>query len=316
MNKKTKKIFSILILIVILVFFVFYLKNNYQNFQQLKLVSPYLLIILIALFLFNYFLIGIVTLNLLLPLGVKLGLKESFMISIVTGFYNLIMPFRGGMFARGVYLKKKYNFSYTNFFSTLAASYILIFLVASVVGIISTLIIYYQTGIFSWILFLIFSGVFIPMLLIVIFAPKFPYAKSEFINKFIKVVNGWHLIKNNTKVISIVIIISLSQLLLSSLALFLQFRVFGIDISYFSCLFLSCIGSLSLLIQLTPANLGVSEAIIVFSALTIGITSYQSLTAALLGRAVSFLVLLILGPIFSYVLIKHEPEMQEKTKNL
>ena len=95
------------------------------------------------------------------------------------------------------------------------------------------------------------------------------------------------------------------QILISSLMLWLQFRVFGIEVSFVSALFLSAIGSLSLVIGLTPGNLGVQEAIIVFSAATIGITPAESLSAALLGRAVSLVVLFVLGPIFSYVLVRN-----------
>ncbi|MFH1801924.1 MAG: hypothetical protein ABH864_00565 [archaeon] len=49
----------------------------------------------------------------------------------------------------------------------------------------------------------------------------------------------------------------------------------------------------------------VQEAIVVFSASTIGISTAESLSAALLGRAVSLVVLFVLGPIFSYVLLRN-----------
>ena len=96
--------------------------------------------------------------------------------------------------------------------------------------------------------------------------------------------------------------------------LYLQFRVFGFDIDFIKCLFLASLGSLSILISITPAGLGINEAVIVFSALTIGITPAQSLLVALLGRVISFLVLFILGPIFSALLIKHHPNSNQNGK--
>jgi len=91
---------------------------------------------------------------------------------------------------------------------------------------------------------------------------------------------------------------------LGALSLYLEFKVFGMDLSISAAIFLAAMGSLSLLISITPGGLGISEAIIVFSASTLGITPIQSLSAALAGRLVSVIVLFILGPIFSYLLIK------------
>ena len=88
---------------------------------------------------------------------------------------------------------------------------------------------------------------------------------------------------------------------------YLQFRVFGIEVTFVKCIFLSAVGILALLVAITPAGLGINEALVVFSALTIGITPAESLSAVLLGRAVQMLVLFVLGPVFSYTLLKHKP---------
>ena len=238
------------------------------------------------------------------PLSVFLKNGESFAISIVTGFYNLITPFRGGMAVRAVYLKKKHSFPYTNFLATLGASYVLIFLVSGILGLISTYFIYKSSSSFSPIIFIIFLITTLSMLSIILFAPKITESESKWLNRFIRVINGWHLIKNNNRVIVTVTLLSLIQILIGSLMLYLQFRVFGFTISYPSAVFLSSIGTLGILIGITPANLGIGEAITVFSALTLGISATQSLTATLLGRAVQIIVLFILGTLFSYVLIK------------
>lgn len=304
MNSKIKSLISIAVLLIIIAFAILYINNNRDLFSTIELVNPAYLVILIIGVLFAYFLGGLLNNSLMSAVGLRLRQTESFALSIVTGFYNLITPFRGGMAARAVYLKKKHGFAYVNFLATLSASYVLIFLVASLLGIISTFMIYKQTGVLSWILLIIFAAVFLGMLFIMFVSPKFKERDNKWLNRFIKVINGWHLIKHNKKVIAVTTIITLIQILLSTLMLYLQFLTFGIDISFASALFLSAIGNLSILIGITPGNLGISEAITVFSASTIGITPAQSLSAALLGRAVSLVVLFILGPIFSYILMK------------
>lgn len=304
MRKVIRGILSFGILLVLVVLAILYLRENLNEFSKLRFVSPEIILFLIVLFIFGYFLIGIVTKKLLSPLGVYLGLFESFALSIVTGFYNLITPFRGGMASRAVYLKKKHNFSYTNFFSSLSASYVIIFFSAGIVGLISSSVIYFEEGIFSPVISLIFAGVSFGLLLIIIFSPRFDEGKGWIFDKFAKVVNGWYLIRKDKKLVFFITIISILQLFLSSLMLYLEFYVFGIEISFIKTLFLSSIGLLGLVIAITPAGLGIQEAVAVFSASTIGISPVESLSAVLLGRVVSVIVLFVLGPIFSWVLMR------------
>lgn len=310
MKLLTKRTISVFVLLLIATAFFYFISQNISDFKQLSIISPYLLIILISIFIFNYFLVSIITKNLLKPLGVYLKSKEAFALSIVTGFYNLITPFRGGAVTRAIYLKKKHNFTYTDFLASLAGMYLITFLIASLVGLITTILIYLKTETFSWILFLIFSGIFFPIFFIVTLSPKLKSVKSNFPNKFIKVINGWHLIKNNRKVILTITIISFSQLMLGAFMLYLQFKVFGIEIEFIKCLFLVSISSLAILIAITPAGLGISEAVTVFSALTIGITPVQSLSVALLGRVIQMIVLFILGPISSIILLNNKPKIE------
>ncbi|MDP1728798.1 MAG: lysylphosphatidylglycerol synthase transmembrane domain-containing protein [archaeon] len=309
-----KKLLSYSLLAIILLLFIRYIYGHLADFKQIALVNPLWLIPLIALFLMNYYLIGIQTNILIEPLGVKLRKMETFMLSIITGFYNLITPAKGGMLVRAAYLKKKHKFTYTNFLASLAGMYVLTFFIASLFGLLSLFFIHQTTESFNWIILSVFLGVFFPLLFIILFSPNFPETKNKFINKFIKVANGWNLIRKNKKVVSICIFVTLITLLIGAFSIIISYHIFGINISFVSALFLACIGSLSLLVQLTPGNLGVGEAIAVFSALVIGITPAQSLPVAILGRIVQMIVLFILGPIFSYKLLKHQPQLADKRK--
>jgi uncharacterized protein (TIRG00374 family) len=300
-----KKTIGIIIIAIIFGFFAYYIYNHISDFKQLTLVNPIYLAVLVVLFLISYTFIGVVTKTLLHPFNIKLKKLEAFAISITTGFYNLITPFRGGAMIRAAYLKKKHAFSYSDFIATLSASYVIIFFIGSLLGLSSILIIYLTEKIFSSILFFIFLGIFLPMLCIILFSPKVPESKNKFLNKFINVINGWHLIKNNKKVILVTSLATLINLLIGTLMIYLQFKVFGFDIPLAKALFLTSLGNISLLISITPANLGITEAITIFSANTIGITPVQSLPVTLLGRAIQMATLFILGPIFSIHLLKN-----------
>lgn len=299
-----KKILSIILLLGLLAWLIYYGVSNYELFKEISFENPWLLIVIAIIFLIGYIPGSLINYYTFLPLGLRLKALESYMLAIITGFYNLITPFRGGMAVRAVYLKRKYNFTYTNFLATLAASYVLIFFIAAILGLLGILSIYLETGIINWVFVTLFFGLFLTLLFVIAFSPKLSKTKHDWLNRFIEVINGWNIISKNKKIIFAISIMSLLQILLSALSLFLQFKVFGIAISYGAAVFLAAMGCLSLIIGITPAGLGINEAIIVFSASTLGITPVQSLSAALAGRFVGFVVLFILGPIFSYFLMK------------
>src|SRR3989344_5625250 len=234
-----KKILGIIVLLVLIAWLIHYGLSNYSSFKEVSFENPWLLILIAIIFLLGYIPVSVITYYLLVPFDVKLGKKESFGLSIVTGFYNLITPFRGGMAVRGVYLKKKYGFSYTNFLATLAASYILTFFIAAILGLFSILNIYLTRDIISWPILTIFSGMFLIFFIVIVFSPKIPETRYQFINRFVDVLNGWHLIKNNRKIIIAVSLMSIFQLLLGALSTYLQFRVFGIVISLSAAIFLA-----------------------------------------------------------------------------
>ena len=314
MRKAIKNTISVIVLVLLIALAVYYFINNLQGFNDLEFVNPLLIIPLFLIVIVIAVLNGIVIKYLIEPFNIKLAVKEWFGLSVITSFYNTITPFRGGMIAKAAYLKKEHNFSYTNFLASLAGSYVIMFFAASLIGLVSLVLIYLYARIFNYILLLIFLAFFVPLLIIIIFSPKFKETKSNFVNRFIRVMNGWNLIKDNKKVIFILSLISVVTFLLSTIATMFYYNVFGITIMFYSALYLVAIGTLGSLFQITPANLGIAEAIAVFSALVIGIEPTQSIPVAILSRAVSMIVIFILGPIFSYVLMKDTSKKEKSNK--
>jgi glycosyltransferase 2 family protein len=297
---KTKNLISGTILLLIIIYLIYYINNNLQNFKQLTITNPlYLIPLIVILFIFLYS-NGIMLKFLMKPFQIKLKNNEAFGLAIITNFYNLITPFRGGAAARAIYLKKKHDFPYVNFLATLSAIYILIFLVSSLIGIFSMLTLIEK----SYPILLALSIFTIFLLSIIIFSPKIKENNNKWSNRFIKVINGWHLIKNNKKIITITIIISLIQVFLIALNNLLAYNIFGIEITLAKALFIAAISNLSIIIAITPGNLGIGDAINVFTANIIGIPLTEAIAATILLRAVNLIIIFILGPIYSYKLIK------------
>jgi len=304
MNKK--KIFQILVLVILVIWFCFYVYQHIDEFRQLKIVNAIYFAPLCILFILFLITNGLVLKYLLEPFDIKLKPKEWFGLSIITTMGNYLTPFRGGAVARAIYLKKVHQFSYSYFLSTLAGIYIIVFLVNSFVGIFTLVFLRHFLGVFNILIFTIFLDLFLFLLGIVFFSPKVKETKYSFINKFINVINSWHLIKSNKKALTVTALISVINVAIMVLMMFLGFRVFGVSISLLSALFLSIVSALSLFISVTPGALGIREAIVAFAAAVINIPVSQALTVSILNRIVGLVIIFILGPIFSYILMNQK----------
>lgn len=309
-----KKIFSFTILIVLIAFFINYLYNHLHDFKQLEFVNPWLILILMIITLIFSINNGLITKFLLQPFKIRLKFKEWFGLSVTTTFYNLITPFKGGAISRALYLNVKHNFSYSHFVSTLSGSYVVIVLTAVLTGIVATLGIYLFYGIFSWLIFLFLIALLIPLLIIITFSPKIPETKNEWINKFIHVINGWHSIKSNKKSIFFVVLLTSINLIIGTIGTMISYRIIDINLGFLQALFITSVGSLSILIAITPGGLGIVEAIAVFLASILGITPAESLTASIIIRVAGMIVIFTLGPIYSYILLNHLNNKDKREK--
>lgn len=307
--KIIKKILSLSLLAILVLLFIYYLNNNLADFKRIFSFS-FNALNLCLIFIYVVFSVANAYTNSLLldmltsTLGVKLKPRESFGLAIVTRFYNYITPFRGGMAVRAIYLKKKHNFPYIDFLASLSAIYIIIFFISSLGGLTSMLVIWKNQGVFNPIMFIIFLIIFLFLLYVIIFSPRVKTSKNKWLNKLIKILNGWQLIKDNKKIIFYSFMISIIQILMSSISILILYSVFGITVSFFQALFISSVASLALLISITPGNLGVGEAINVFSAAIVGIGVTEALAVTISGKGITVMLILILGPIFSYFLFK------------
>lgn len=299
-----KNIFSGLVLIALLAIFALYINTHFSEFQQIKFAAPEnlsYLFILGLIFLINN---GLVLKYLLLPFKIDLPIKEWFGLSVVTTMSNYLAPFRGGAVLRAVYLKKRHQFSFAYFLSTLSGLYVITFFVNSLVGLITTLLIYQFYSIFSPIVFVAFLIIFLSTSSIIIFSPKISKTKYTLINKILNVINGWHMIKSNIRILLFTVLVTFLNLLIFLLMVKIEFAVFGIEISFLKSLFIAVVSTLSLFISITPGALGIKEAIMSLSSILVGATAAQALSVALLDRVVFLALIFILGPIFSYYLMK------------
>ncbi|MBS3066696.1 flippase-like domain-containing protein [Candidatus Pacearchaeota archaeon] len=305
---------GIIVLLLIIAGFIYYIATHLSDFKQLSLVNPIFILYLAIIVLLFSIASGLILKYTLVPFGIKMKFKEWFGLSTITTFYNTITPFRGGMVAKAVYLKKTHKFSYTDFLANYSGIYIINFLASGLLGMISMWFLYKESSQFNLVIFLIFLAFFIPSLGVIIFSPNLKDTKYSIINRVINLINGWNKLRRNKLVVFQVIIITIVQLALGAISSTISYHIFGIELTLSQAFFLVSIGTIAGAFSITPGSLGIAEAVAVFSALAIGITPAQSLTVAILGRAVSTIIIFILGPIFSYFLLKNSKENNSKNE--
>ena len=308
----TKPIYGKITLLAILVSLItYFIYKNIEDFDiLLKVESTYLILLTITLLL-GLTLNGMINKYIMEPFHIFLKAKEWFGLAVTTSFYNLITPFRGGMISKAAYLKSKHKFSYTKFLASMAGVYAIQFWMISLLGIISMIVIFIRYDIFNLIVSTIFLGLFLVLTAVIFFRLEFPVHKNRILNKLFEIGNGWLILKKNKKILTITIFVTISQIILSLIAQIVVYKAIGVHISIIQAIFLSTIGAVATIATITPGNLGITEAVAVLSALVLGITPVQSLSSAIVGRVVQTAVVLILGPIFSYILIK-KPKLESK----
>lgn len=304
MKKSTKKWVFASILVVLVLLFARYIYYHWQDFAQLKLVNPILIVVIAILTLIFSFTYGVVIKYILKAFNRNLRFNEWFGLSIITGFYNIIAPITGGLVPRAIYLKKRHKFPYPLFLSSLSGIYVTHFFAGSILGLLSIFLIYRSYNEFNLLIFLAFLLMFLITVSLILFSPRIKRTKLKIINHLISITNGWHLISKNKKAIAVASIMAALQTMINMTGIILAFNIFGIHITLVQAFFLSCTGFLGGFVVTTPGIIGLSEVIAVYSSAIIGIPVVQSLAVALISRIISTATILAIGPVYSYMLVK------------
>jgi len=281
--KKHKKIFTIITIIIITGLIGFYLYSQKNDLNKIKDFKFIYLIPLIILTLINLVLNGVFLKIITNPFNIKL--QHPFLLSISSSFFNLITPLKGGAGIRAIYMKKKYNLSYSEFISSLFGSYIIVILNASLIALIVFLIIYIKYNIYNIYFNIIFASLFLISIFIIKINFKLKESNSIF-KKINKIHSEWKKIKKHPRTIN--------KLILNSL----------IRTNFFKALYFSTINIIASFINLTPGSLGINEILYAISAKTLEISPAIGMLISIILRLTIMACLLSLGPIANYILFK------------
>jgi uncharacterized protein (TIRG00374 family) len=248
---------------------------------------------------------------------VNLNYKEWFGLSVCNTMFNYYLPARGGLVVRAYYLKQKYNFPFSHYASLLTATYIIAFFLSGTVGIFSTILYKFFHGILLKKLLLIFTLLllctFVLALLTLLFAKLRVTLKHERINNIFQLIQqGFDYFFKNWQVVIYFSMLHILFLCVSAARLYVSFYAIGIEVVSLQMLIIVSLVNFTLLLTLTPGNLGIREGVISFCAYLYGIPPDIAILAALIDRAAEVVLTFVLGLTYSRILLL---DIQEVNKN-
>ena len=236
--KNLWKYIKIFITVLVIIFFIYYFFNNKEDLVKVvNIPITYLLTIVF----FNatiYFINGLFLKVVLNSFEKNISTLESFYLSVISSLGNYFLPLRGGMVIRSVYLKKKFEFSYSHFISTLSGEYIIIFSVNAFLALLALIFIQLRQEVYSVPLYIFFSALFVGMLVLTFVRfpiEKIKKSKNNIVNKILNliknVLEGWNIIVGSKKLLLSLIFLAIASFMVSTSLFYFEFKALDININ-------------------------------------------------------------------------------------
>jgi len=305
--KRIQKLIYILTVLGILYFLYFHRKD----LTHLTHIHPAEILLLSFVAILPGFMNSLIFRHVISLFNIHLKFVEWYGLTISNTMYNYILPARSGMALRAVYLSKYHHFSIPNYISLTAATYMFGFLNASFLATIICIFLTLHNQL-EHVLFLKISSIlFLASMTLLVLLGKFNPSWLSENNKVTRILKkialGLTAFKKNRRHIVKLMLLHLLFILITSLKLTIVFWVIDLPVSYLKIILINSLIALSLVISITPGNLGIKEGIIGISSGILGIQFDQAVLGAVLDRIVSMIVIMILGLIFSNRLLKRIP---------
>jgi uncharacterized membrane protein YbhN (UPF0104 family) len=279
---------------------IFYFISNYDEIKKIFAVNAVSLILLSFLVLSTQALNGC-RLKVLTD-SLNMGLKPitCMGMAVVQSFMNYL-PFKGGMLANAVYLKKIHQLSYAHFISIMASSVLVSFVTIGIIGLVISALIAGNQGT-NWVLPGLFLILIVLPLLLLSMAARVESCDGLW-GRLNGVLEGWRAIRGQKGILMAIVVMDICSALIFSIRYYIAFRAFSLNMPFVYCLIISPLSILATFASVTPAGLGIREVVVGYSSRALGIGLNHGIFAASLDRAVVMIWVFILGPVFSHILL-------------
>ena len=229
-------------------------------------------------------------------LGHQIRRSEAFMLTMLVSYTNLALP-RAGYGPAALYLKRRYGVPLADFSSLLLPVIAIQLPCIGALGLICQAVLAAQGGIaYDPAASLVFAarmtvGIAIPLLRVPIPGERTGRVAS-FLRRFGE---SWRVLASSARTIRIMVACQLGVLLLRAVRLELAFVALDQDPSFWGVCVASLLADVVFLLSLTPAALGLREAVIAYSAEALGIPASMAVAVSILDRLTCTLGVVVAG---------------------
>ena len=311
-SSRSRSIILSIITLGLIAAFLYYLYLNADKYLDLLKISTSRVMFLFFLSLVFPLISGVINTYLFRGLGAKLPYRDGFFITAASTLANQL-PISGGIVSKGFYLKRKYNLSYTKFFSATAALFLCFIVTNGLVGMAILLFwIFFKNEVVPPVLLIGFtlmvSGLFVFWLPIDrIKVPDRIYKRIH------QAIEGWMLISRNPALLMKLLGLQSVLLVLLAIRYWLAFHMLSQNVTFGEVMLFSTASILTQLVSIAPGGLGVREAIVGAVASALGFDTGASVVAVGLDRLVSTFTILLIGGISIVILGKQISDLSVNT---
>ncbi|MDY0362862.1 MAG: lysylphosphatidylglycerol synthase transmembrane domain-containing protein [Desulforegulaceae bacterium] len=245
-----------------------------------------------------YFFSGLMYLLTRKHYGVKINFKDIILLPAAMNFWGFIFPFQGSLFFTTIYFKQKYNMKVTESFSINIYLYMVNLIFTGFIGLffaISTNII------FSWFSFICLLLALSPLSILIIHIifynikirqNRLFYKIKIFYEKLsLNIYSLW----SNKKLCVSIFFINIFKILTNICWFYWISKILSFNLSFISITLISLFMMASIIIKITPGNLGVTQLLTGGMMGLAGLEPESAILITLLANATTILIIFSLG---------------------
>ena len=294
--KGSRNIYSYIITILILVILFFWIDKS--SLRLLLNASILSILISLLLAIAAYLLSGIELYLIRKQFGVSLRLKDIFLLPIVGNLWSFIFPFQGNLLFTTAFFKHKYNMLVSESFSISIYLYLVTLCYAGLFGLVFAA---FNSMLFSW--FSLFSLLFLlnPFFIYLLNSlfrnlGQSPYKWVRETQVFLSsVVDNTEKLWLNLNFTITILIINIARILLSILWYYWISYSLDLNLSFVVVALISLLMSISVIIKITPENLGIAQIVTGGFMSLIGVQPEKAVLVTLFASATTMLLIFTVG---------------------
>jgi hypothetical protein len=236
--------------------------------------------------------------------GVRLSGLEAYSLAAVHALGNYLPLPQAGALARGVYMKRVHDLPYGTYAATVVVTYVSAMALYGFVGLAGLAVLAARGRTAPWQLWVIFAGL---AALVAMFTPlsaavPLPKKLAGFRDGVVRLGGRHH-------VLARIVVLQLVLTCLTSTGLWLACRALpgGEGVTWFAGLMMALMILAAGVANVTPGNVGVEQAVAMFTAHLLGMPLQMAFLASALFRAMAVVATFAVGPLLAHWLTTRTP---------